>query len=330
MREMQITFESIVGRIADMRPSEVRREILRTLKHRGWWEASVLVSHYIADVHQDGGVEGGIQDLCRTTSLTRATLHRYLAAGRLVIRRLAILGPHPIPAHLRNSPMAMAQYSEVIRCAKRLKVDPLDMVLVLEREYPLLTVDEIRSRSLSAKVWDAAKKPDSTEDISSFIDRVLESRQGPDATEVEWGFISTDGVYRAASGSMERVVGCRWREITAGADVVMDGEMMTCREAWYYMVRNAVSDQAGLPMHMFWPDVAMENLVLVITQNNMISGFLILDFSDEDALKKLNPLSFRNMRERCAAICAQLEGNFPSELVSRQELGEKYESSQVA
>ena len=332
--KQSVSLDYIIARCADLRPSEARREILRTLKHRGWWEASVLIAHYVTDVDQSGSVEQGIRELGRTTGLNRASVHRYLAAGRLVVRRLAITNRHPIPTELSSRPMPMAVYSEAIRASRHLRMDPLDMMLVLERDSPTLTVAQIRSRTKSAKVWaDATSAAIDPEEVPSWMREVFTLRENGKGTtswakkvgvDFKWGFISTDGIYRAASGSMERIIGCNWRDITAGANVTIDGEEMPCRDAWYYMMRNAASDHASLPMHMAWPDIKMENLVLVISLGNLVSGLLFVDFDDPDRMREIKSNSFRQIRESVAEICTQLERDFPGQVVPREELQRKF------
>ena len=333
-----LSLEYKLNRADGFRPSEYRREIARTIKHRSWFEGAFLVAKYVDEVDKKDGAEQAVRAVCRTTKLDRASIRRYLSTGRLVIRRVQLAGTHPIPAHCSNTPMPMGAYVEAIKGGKRLGLDPIDLIVVLEKENPLPTVSQIQERTKCLATWRAPhEKPtvDATGLPELYRDDAPTALWQEDVDpDLDWLFMSIDGIYRAARGRSEPAIGAHWSEVTQDGTVIMDGVQMSTSEAFVEMVHNASSDAAGLPMFIAWPEIErvfehrpeasgfMEILVVSVRLRGEVAGFLMIDFHDPARLVEVRQNSYRLLRRITKPLIARFEREFAA-LVATKKTTEK-------
>lgn len=328
--------EFILNRADGYRPSEYRREIWRTLRHRSWWEAAYLVAKYCDEVVALEPMETSTQALIESTGLSRASVHRYLSTGRVIVRRVAIASENPIPSHWIQSQPTIGWYVEALRAANRLKLDAVNMVISLEAFRPALTAAEIKEKTTSLAKW----RESELGPRSGVTHRSESPRRSPLAEawvtdledQMEWLFISVDGVYRAARGKSEPAVGSHWTEITGESPVILDGVEMSAPKAWVEMLQNASGDMAGLPMHLAWPEIEnvfphrpeasgiMELLVFSIRLGGSVAGFLFLDFHDPARLQEVRMNSYRQIRSLTRPLIERFERQFSGGFDTKTEV----------
>jgi len=330
------SLEFILNRADGYRPSEYRREIWRTLRHRTWFEAAYLVAKYCDEVVPREPMETSTQALMETTGLSRASVHRYLSTGRVIVRRVALAADYPIPNHWIDSPPTIGWYVEALRAANRLKLDPVNIVISLESFLPALTASEIKDKTDSLTKW----RDSELGRRGGVTPRNENPRSGPLPEawvtdledQLEWLFISVDGVYRAARGKSEPAVGSHWTEITGDSPVILDGLEMSAPDAWVEMLQNASGDMAGLPMHLAWPEIEsvfphrpeasgiMELLVFSVRLGGSVAGFLFLDFHDPARLQEVRINSYRQIRRITRPLIERFERQFAGGFETKTEV----------
>ena len=330
------SIEFILNRADGYRPSEYRREIWRTLRHRSWWEAAYLVAKYCDEVVPREPMETSTQALMEATGLSRASVHRYLSTGRVIVRRVALAADYPIPIHWIESPPTIGWYVEALRAANRLKLDAVNMVISLESFEPALTAAEIKEKTESLTKWrksELGPRGGVTHRAETpRTDRMLEPWPTEVSEELDWSFVSVDGFYRAAQGKSEPAVGSHWTEVTGDAPVILDGVHMTAPEAWVEMLNNASGDMAGLPMHLAWPEIEnnfthrpeasglMEVLCFSIRLGGNVAGFLVLDFHDPARLQEVRMNSYRQIRNLTRPLIERFERQFAGGFDTKTEV----------
>jgi hypothetical protein len=220
----------------------------------------------------------------------------------------------------------MGAYIEATKAGKRLGLDPIDLVLSFEKENPSPSVGQIQERTRSLATWraphekpivDATGLPELHRDHAPTA--VWEDDVDPD---LDWLFISIDGVYRAARGRSETAIGAKWKDVTGHTDVILDGVRMSSQDAWVEMIHNATSDATGLPMFLVWPEIErvfehrpdasglMEVLVFTVRLRGAVAGFLVLDFHDPARLVEVRQNSYRHLRQLTKPLVARFEQEF--------------------
>ena len=129
---------------------------------------------------------------------------------------------------------------------------------------------------------------------------------------LEWALVSvmpeTEGIYMAARGKSEAVVGYHQSEIAQQRDVLLDGEHVTAEEAWKSLKTVAREDGLCLPRTLIFPDIngqfvhrpdasgQMELLVLPLQLSGEVVGLIFIDYTQREDLLLRNQQSYSYLR----------------------------------
>lgn len=144
-----------------------------------------------------------------------------------------------------------------------------------------------------------------------------------DLPEMEWSLISTrgptSGIYMAASGRAENLVGTHFGDSTQVENLVLDGELMSPTDAWRTIVSSAHYDGLVAPHILIFPEVSgafshrpkasgrMELLVLPFRVEGKTVGVLAIDYSDKRHLLLRSQQSYGFLRKVCEPLVEHLK-----------------------
>ena len=307
-------------------PSEWRREFARRYRRRrkgldAWYPASITAAYYVEAIDKSANKMDRIDALANAANVSRSTANKYRGVGTAIIRRILAIDERPVPSETYDEPLSMEVIHECLGLARRLKIDVLDVMCAIEREYPRPSPAELAGRTTLRVDWKRNRDVIPIDEmVATYQDELEKSASLPtwdNLPPFEWAFVSTDGYYRAAQGKSEAVVGMHWDDVMVDRPVLIDGEKMMCRDAWTEM--NAHGDNLGVPMIIIWPDIdgqfehrpdaagVMELLVIRVRVREKLAGFLFVDFGDSKYLSEVALNSYGRLRRALQPIVERIE-----------------------
>ncbi len=303
-------------------PAEYRGEFARRVADKDFWQpAALLAAYYVDEIAKDDNVMDRVDVLAKRAKLGRALTFKYVSLGRLILRRIFAIEERPVPAHLANKITTMQYMVEVLALAKRLGLDPLDVLIALEQEPEFPEAKDLARRKTLRKKWtNSAGVREIGADIATYeaeLEKGATLERWECLPPFEWCFVSSDGYYRAAEGKSEVIVGYHWDEVMVDRPVIFDGKKMSCRDAWAEMVLE--DDDLYFPSILVFPNISgqfshrqdaagvMELLVVRVQLRNQMSGFLFIDFGDSKYLSENALDSWGRMRSAFRPVLRQLE-----------------------